>query len=157
MERLPRNPPEVTLSQEPAHGAPLTEAEVAFFYVGFLTILRRYRSLVLIGWTVVAGGFCSLMLGWWSSLPLAFAMSSILTMAAGVALVHLAVATLETYVRVPARDLQGKRGEPPVAPLDEILGLMDSVSAGGWQEAFAAISRLQAIGTSLGFPDPFRR
>ncbi len=130
---------------------------MAFFYVGFLMVLRRYRSLVLIGWAVVVAGFCSLMLGWWSALPPACAVSSILTMAAGVALVHLAVSTLDTYVRVPARDLEGKRGEPPVAPLDEILGLMESVSAGGWQEAFAAIRRLQAIGTSLGFPDPFRR
>ncbi len=134
---------------------PITEAEMSFYYHGFLSALRRYRALALIGWAAVAAGFLFLMLDWRAEathglLDIAL---SVLTMTAGVGLVQAGVASLDAYVRIPARELQGKRGEVPPAPLGEILELMGEVATGGWQEAFAAIRRLRAIGRSSGFPD----
>ena len=141
---------------EPSQGEPISEAELAYYYHGFLSALRRYRSLAVIGWVVAAAGFLSLILGWRTetSHGLLDIALSVLTLTAGVGIVQAGVASLDAYVRVPVRELQGKRGEVPPPPVVKILELMAEVAAGGWQEAFAALRQLRAIGKASGFSEP---
>jgi len=141
----------------PGDGAPsaakLTNAEIEYYYRGFLTVLRRYRSLALVGWAVVAVGFGILVIGWRTETHLVEIILASLTMMSGIIVVHFGVTVLDTYVRIPVRELQGAPTEPLEPPLNEILELMNDVASGGWQEAFGALNRLRAIAKTHGLPD----
>lgn len=132
-----------------------TDAELQFYYFGFYRILKRYRSMTLIGWFVVLAGCVSVPLGWSAGrtcelIDLALSGFAIF---AGLALVWQSVASLDAYVSIPypsGRPGNGD-GEIPVVR-GEIMEIMQDVTAGGWQEAYAGLSRLKEIGGRHGLP-----
>jgi len=109
--------------------------------------------MTIFGWLVAAAGFLSLALGWRVEtvreiLDLAL---SCLAIAAGIAVVHVSVQALDDFVRVTSAALSRTLG-PGVStgPVVELLALLSDVETGGWQEAFAALRRLQHIGRAPG-------
>ncbi len=134
--------------------AVLLEAGRAYCYPGFASSLRRYRRMTVLGWVVVAAGFLSLMIGWRdvTSHGMLDLLLSTLAMASGVGIVQQSVMTLESYVRtrgiLVSAIPQAERGPA----IDEALALMEEVETGGWQDAYAALKKLRALGTTHGIP-----
>jgi hypothetical protein len=140
---------------EPDIPPPMSEAELEYYYYGLYRMLRRYRTMTLLGWAVVAAGLASMVLGWRYGMPqgLIDILLSCLTITAGVAVVYQGVAALETYVRVPVLSLQGKSSESEAAGIvREILEIIREIDAGGWQEAYLAVRKLRDLGALHGLP-----
>ena len=126
--------------------AALTPAQRAYYLDGFLAALRRYRRATIAGWAVTAAGVLALPLGWSGGTPHGILDIAVSCAAAvgGIMLVEQSVGMLQAYCTVPFHE-----AGPPEAPLspaaEELRALMDEVDRGGWQEAFAAIARLEQI------------
>jgi hypothetical protein len=123
----------------------LSHSQQAFYIHGFLAALRSYRRTTIIGWTVAAAGALSVPVGW--SMPsthgtLDLALSC-LTVIAGVVLVTQSLSMLERYVTTPF-GADEKIGNPEVSP-DAIflIGIMHDVENGGWEDAIAAIRKVE--------------
>jgi hypothetical protein len=121
--------------------------EIAFYYHGFLRVLRRYRYMTFLGWLIVAVGFISILLGWKLGFPhgLIDISLSVVTILAGILVVQQAVTALDAYIDVPFR-----KSETLNPHLVEIHDLMTSVNGGGWWEANAAIRTLETMAEKLG-------
>jgi len=131
--------------------ASLSDSEVRYYFTGFYKILKRYRQMTVLGWIIVAIGCLSFPVGW--SVGRAGGLIEILlscsTIVAGLAVVWQSVSSLEAYIRiaVPARD-DGER-HPAVM---QALEIMHDVDEGGWQEAHAAIRRLEELQVTYSLP-----
>jgi hypothetical protein len=130
-----------------------TEAELGFYYFGLYTVLRRYRVMTILGWSIVLLGFASVPLSWRLGTPhgLMDTMLSVGTMVAGLAVVQQGVASLGSYLRVPF----SKRQETVTAPhpaIQYIEELMREIDEGGWQEAYSAITKLEHLHDTYGLP-----
>jgi len=132
-----------------------TEAELQFYYFRFYRVLKRYRTMTLIGWSVVLVGSASVPLGWNIGRPggLIELTLSGFTILAGLALVWQSVTSLDEYVKIPYPSQQSGNGngETPVV-LGEIMEIMQDVADGGWQEAYAALRKINELGMKHGFP-----
>jgi len=133
----------------------MSEAELEYYYYGLHRMLRRYRTMTLLGWAFVTAGFLSVVIGWrYSTLQgLTDVLLSCLTIAAGVALVFQSVASLEAYVQVPVQLLQGKTSDDQASEVvREIMNIISDIDRGGWQEAYVAIQKLRDLGAAHGLP-----
>lgn len=135
----------------------MDEAVLEFYYYGFYSALKRFRSVVAVGWLITGAGAGAFVVRWriahfpgWFDLVV-----SLGCIVAGIAVVQTAVAALTAYVRV-----QFPRPESPAAEQDEIVtrlsDLMKDVEDGGWREAREAIHSLRELGNSYGLPSPSR-
>lgn len=131
----------------------MTDAELQYFYVGFYNALKRYRSTSLLGWAIVFLGCLSVPLGWEVGRRLALVemLLTVLTILAGLVVVWQNISALEQYLRVPFPTATDSTVEPSLA-ISEIKSVMKEVDEGGWQEAYAAIRRLNEIQTKYGLP-----
>ena len=129
-----------------------TESELEFYYFGFHRILKRFRSVTILGWVVVLIGAVSLPVGWKFGQPhgLMDVALSIATIFAGLVVVQQSVAALESYVNVPFHK-QESSGEDIHPVLMEIRTLMKEIEEGGWWEANRGIRTIEEIGTKYGF------
>ncbi len=128
----------------------LTDPELRFYYYGFLRVLRRHRLMTVVGWFVVAMGFVGLLLAWSLDLPHGFIdlVLALLAMLSGILVVQQSVAALQEYVSIPFSHRQ-----PAAEPVLAILVIMDEIRRGGWREAAAGISKMEAIAGQYGFAD----
>jgi hypothetical protein len=136
---------------------PPSPEEIAFFYHGFYRVLRRFRVATLAGWIIVFAGLAGIPLGWRSS-SMHGMMDLMLcggTIVAGLVVVSEAVSFLAGYtaIRFPSRP-SDPSGETETGLAQEVSVLMKDVEGGGWQDAYAAIGALKAIGTRHGLPAP---
>lgn len=130
-----------------------TEAELRYYYFGLYAVLRRYRTMTIVGWIVVALGLVSVPLSWRLGTPHGF-MDTLLsagTVIAGLAVVQQSVASLSSYLHVPFGDRPDATADRPPA-IRYIEELMRDVDEGGWQDAFAAIEKLEKMQDSYGLP-----
>ncbi len=131
----------------------MTSAEIQYFYTGFYKALKRYRSTSLLGWTIVLLGCLSVPVGWnlGRKLGLIEVLLTVLTVLAGLTVVWQNISALEQYIRVPfPTDVEAT--DEPSSAISEIQDLMKEVDEGGWQEAYAAIRRLNEIQSKYGLP-----
>lgn len=133
----------------------MTPAQQEFYYHGLYRVLRRYRTATIAGWAIVFAGVAAIPLGWNAGgghglLDLLLAAGTIV---AGLVLVSEAVSFLAAYLAVPFPEDVPEGGETPGAA-SEIRLLMNDIENGGWQEAYAAIAGLRAIGVRHGLPPP---
>jgi hypothetical protein len=131
-----------------------TEAELRFYYNGLYTVLRRYRRMTVLGWAIVFLGAASIPLSWRLGTPhgLVDTILSIATIVAGLAMVQHSVASLTDYLHVPFSERPDGLSTPDHPALQYIDGMMRDIDDGGWQEAFAAIGRLEEMETSYNLP-----
>ena len=127
-----------------------SERDLQYYYFGFYSVLKRYRLMVLIGWSAVATACAGIVIGWQYGrvhglLDIAI---SVCAVAAGLALVHQSVAGLSQYLAIPFAD-QNEAGD---TALEEIRSVMNDVAEGGWQEAFAAMRILEQMHDTHGLP-----
>lgn len=167
------------MSEEPLP----TEAELRYYYFGLHSVLRRYRTMTILGWIIAALGLATVPLSWRLGTPHGL-MDTLLTagtVVAGLAVVQQSVAALSSYLHVPFGDRPGHpalQNEPPRPSLGtvsesrtprpdgvgtggaadrhpailQIEELMRDVDEGGWQEAYAAIEKLEKMQDSYGLP-----
>jgi len=132
-----------------------TDDELRFYYFGFYTVLKRYRSMTLLGWLVVAVGLMSFMLAWnvGREHGIVDTMLACGCASAGLALVQNSVASLSSYVAVPFRSTVGSTGDTEQVPaVREMVALMKGVDEGGWQDAYTAIRKLKELESTYGLP-----
>jgi hypothetical protein len=134
------------------HTAP-TEGELGFYYFGLYTVLRRYRVMTVLGWTIVFLGLASLPLSWQFGTPhgLIDTLLSLGTVVAGLAVVQQSVASLSSYLHVPFSSRPGAASVSPPA-IQYIEEMMQDIDAGGWQEAYAAIAKLERMHETYDLP-----
>ncbi len=127
-----------------------SDRDLQYYYFGFYTVLKRYRLMVLIGWSAVATAFGGIIVGWELGRVhgLVDIVISACAVAAGLALVHQSVVGLSQYLAIPFSAGE----ENPDAALDEIRTIMKDVNEGGWQEAFAAMHMLEHMHERHGLP-----
>lgn len=131
------------------------DAALQFYYYGFYQALRRYRRAAVIGWAIVAAGFLGVLLGWDFAKPpglyhLGLCLGAI---AAGLTLIQGTIAALSLYVRIPfPLPPVGEEAEAWQGAVDELRSLMKDVDDGGWQEAFAALHRLERMAERYDLP-----
>lgn len=139
--------------------APAPE-EIEFYYHGFHRALRRYRTATFTGWIIAFAGVAGIPLGW-SSASMHGVLDLLLcggTIVAGLLVVSEAVSFLAAYVAVPFPPLRAAdEAAQDTGLVAEIRLLMKDVEGGGWQEAYAAIGTLKALGVRHGLPDPEQR
>ena len=132
------------------------DAALGYYYYGLLHALLRYRRLTLAGWTVAAVGGGGLLASCRqaASGDLLVALMPVATLVAGLMLVHQSVAALDAYVhiRIPRPNPEESPSNLP-SLIEECALLMDTVDAGGWHEAYAAIRSLRAMGLRHGLPE----
>lgn len=116
------------------------DPDVAFWLLGFLAALRRYRRVTMIGWLIAAGGALSLLVRWRAEgvLGLVDVLLSSAMVAGGVLLVHYGIEGLTAFIRTALSAMNPEAN-------DELRSLMEDVDQGGWQEAFAALRRLRRL------------
>lgn len=128
-----------------------------FFYFGFFHALRRFRTFTIAGWLLAGSAVGAIALRWgpvWSG-DLASVLVCALLFTGGVAIVHVNLTALMSYVRVPFPPPDAEGGNVQCAEaVREILPLMKEVDEGGWQEAFRAMESLRSIGARFGLPPP---
>ena len=129
----------------------LSEAELRYYYLGFHRALKRYRTITIIGWTIVVIGCASFPVGWSVGRPagLIEIALSCATVVAGLGLVSLSISSLDAYIRITLPFAQNGEQHPVI---HEIVEIMKDVDAGGWQEAYAAITKIEELGTRFGLP-----
>lgn len=137
----------------------MSNGHLEFRYFGFYDALKRYRSTTVVGWGVTAAGAAGFVLSWGipggrGLLDAALAGATVL---AGLAVVHVSVMGLQSYVSVPFPPFPQELPEHERAALQEIEPVMIDVRDGGWQDAFHAMGQLRAIGGRRGLPPPDRR
>jgi hypothetical protein len=126
-----------------------------FSYFGLFSALKRYRTVAFLGWGIVAlaVGAMLFLRHLSGSVGLAAIGVAVLAVVAGVALVQVSVAALAAYVRVPFPEPpQASGAELPGEAVRELKETIRAVEAGGWQEAFAALEGLRAIGARYDLP-----
>lgn len=130
-----------------------TDAELRFYYFGLHAVLRRYRTMTVLGWVIVSLGLASVPLSWRLGTPhgLVDTLLSVGTVIAGLAVVQQSVAALSSYLRVPFKERPGEAAElhPAILHIEE---LMRDIDEGGWQDAYAAIEKLERMQESFGLP-----
>jgi len=130
-----------------------TEAELGYYYFGLYAVLRRYRVMTILGWTIVFLGLASFPLSWHLGTPrgLIDTLLSLGTAVAGLAVVQQGVASLTSYLHVPFSNRPGAppAPHPAIGYIEEMMRDMDE---GGWQEAYAAIAKLEHMHESYGLP-----
>jgi hypothetical protein len=127
----------------------VTEHQLTEFFIhGFRRALLRHRTFVVAGWAITALGA----LGFLGSFPgmergdLLVVAIPLVTMAAGILIVHVSIIALESYVTTPyPMPDPGEIGEPLGQILPACREIMTEVAEGGWKEAFEAIGRLSAL------------
>jgi hypothetical protein len=137
------------------HADRLQDPFLHFSYFGLFSALRRYRTVAFLGWGIVAvaAGALFLLRHLSGSVGLAAIGVAVLAAVAGVALVQVSVAALGAYVRIPFPEPPEQSGaELPGEAVRELKETIRTVEAGGWQEAFAALEGLRAIGARYGLP-----
>ncbi len=130
-----------------------TEAELHFYYIGLYAVLRRYRAMTILGWVIVVLGLASVPLSWRLGTPhgLVDTLLSAGTVVAGLAVVQQSVTSLASYLHVPFSERPGERTDlhPAIRYIQEI---MQDIDQGGWQDAYAAIEKLERMQDSHGLP-----
>jgi hypothetical protein len=128
-----------------------------FFYFGFYRALRRFRTMAIAGWCVVAAGSAGCALRWetvWRGDLITGALCALLA-AAGILLVQQSVSELSAYVRIPFPRPSGTTGvEGERAVIGELERLLEDVESGGWREAVWALAELRTLGARYGLPGP---
>jgi hypothetical protein len=127
----------------------ITEHQLTEFFIhGFRRALLRHRTFVVAGWAITALGA----LGFLGSFPgmergdLLVVVIPLVTMAAGILIVHLSIVALESYVTTPfPMPDPGEIEEPLGQILPACRDIMKEVAEGGWKEAFDAIRTLSAM------------
>jgi hypothetical protein len=139
---------------------PPAEAALEYYFHGFLRTLRHHRAATIGGWIIAAAGSAGLFSACRAgSDPIDLGVP-LCALGAGIALVHLSLVRLEAYIAVPFPP-----PDPAVLPpelfslLSECAQLMEDVDAGGWQEAYAALRRLEFVrrGRDQDGSEPARR
>ena len=142
---------EINNQQQPRASKPLSESELRYYYFGFYRMLKKYRTTTLIGWMIVVIGGASLPVGWSVGRPggvIEIALSCA-TVAAGLVLVSQSISCLEAYIRIV---LPSQHNGEQHALIHEVLLIMRDVDEGGWQEAHAAIKKMQEMEKTYGLP-----
>jgi hypothetical protein len=138
--------------------APVDERVLEFYYYGFYAVLKRFRSVALLGWLVVLLGVGAFFLGWDVSRPRGW-IDLVLCcggVVCGIAVVQIAIGALNAYVRIPfpsPGDADGEKSEFVECSRE----IMKEVEEGGWREAQAAIRAVENLGVRYGLPVPERR
>ena len=133
----------------------LSDGELTYYYHGLYKALKSYRFTTIIGWLVVLVGGISIPLGWEFGQPhgLIDIALSVATILAGLTVVQQAVASLSVYMAIPMQRLvQVEPAEEQPEVLRTIIVLMKDVEVGGWQEAYAAIRKLEEMHSIHGLP-----
>jgi len=139
--------------QQPAVAAPklLSEAQLRYYYLGFHKALKRYRTITIVGWIVVAIGCVSFPVGWSVGRPgglLEIALSCA-TVVAGLGLVSQSISSLDAYIRITLPFAHNGEQHPMI---HEVVEIMKDVDDGGWQDAYTAIMKIEDLGTRFGLP-----
>ena len=129
----------------------LSDIELRFYYSGFFKALKRYRTITIIGWLVVGIGCVSFPVGWSLGRPNGIIEIglSCATIVAGLGLVWQGIVTLERYVRI-ALPCDHNGEQHPL--IHRILEIMKDVDEGGWQDAYAAIRKVEQLGVEFSLP-----
>ena len=130
-----------------------TGAELRFYYFGLYGVLRRYKAMTILGWVIVSLGFASVPLSWRLGTPhgLVDTMLSAGTVVAGLAVVQQSIAALSSYLHVPFSE-RPERTAVPHPAVQQLEELMRDIDDGGWQEAYAAIEKLEQMQDAYGLP-----
>ena len=130
---------------------PLSDGELRYYYSGFYKALKRYRTMTIIGWSVVAIGCASFPVGWSVGRPggLIEIALSCATVVAGLGLVSQSISSLEAYLRI-ALPFPHNGGQHPM--VYEIVEIMKDVDEGVWQEAYAAIRKMEELKARFEVP-----
>lgn len=142
---------QVIPSQQPEAVLAPTMAELRYYYFGFYKALKNYRTMTLLGWSVVATGCaCSfLVINAGRNLgPFGIVLTAAVIIA-GLGLVWQSISTLESYLRIALPSVHEGDQSPVVVRVEEI---MKEVDDGGWQEAYAAIRKLEELRTTYELP-----
>jgi len=131
--------------------APLSDAELRYYYLGFHKVLKRYRTITIIGWMVVVIGCVSFPVGWSVGRPggLIEIALSCSTVVAGLGLVSQSISSLEAYVRIVLPFAHNGEQHPMI---HEVVEIMKNVDDGGWQEAYAAIRKMEELQPKYSLP-----
>lgn len=143
------NQPTPSLQQEAV--TPPTEIELRYYYFGFYKALKSYRTMTLLGWSVVATGCACgfLVINAGRSLgPFGFVLAAAVVVA-GLGLVWQSISTLESYVRIILPPAPGET-KPPF--INDVAIIMKEVDDGGWQEAYGAIRKMEELRTTYELP-----
>ncbi len=129
----------------------LSDGELRYFYFGFHQTLKRYRSMTFIGWLVVVIGCVSFPVGWSMGRHggIIDIVLSCATIGAGLGLVSQSISLLETYMKI-ALPFAFNGGHHPL--VHEVIDIMRDVDDGGWQEAYAAIRKVEDLQAKYGLP-----
>jgi hypothetical protein len=132
----------------------MNDAELQYYYFGFYRVLKRYRSTSILGWTIVFAGCGSVPLGWNLDRTAGFVevLLTVLTILAGLAVVWQNISALDEYIRVPFPSSSNGEVNERTELIAEIRTIMKDVDNGGWQEAYAAIARLNEIQVKHALP-----
>ena len=130
---------------------PPSEMELRYFYFGFHRALKRYRSIIIIGWLVVIVGCLSFPVGWSVGRHggIIEIILSCATIVAGLGLVSLSISSLEAYLKI-ALPFPVDGVQHPF--IREVVEIMKDVNEGGWQESHRAIRTLEQLQTTYGLP-----
>ncbi len=138
-----------------------TEAELRYYYFGLHAVLRRYRTMTILGWIIALLGLASFPLSWRLGTPhgLLDTLLSGGTVIAGLAVVQQSVSGLASYLHVPFGDRPARADStgtgasidrhPAIGHIEELIRDVDE---GGWQDAYAAIEKLERMQDSFGLP-----
>jgi hypothetical protein len=139
--------------QQPAISAPklLADAELRYYYLGFHKALKRYRTITIVGWIVVAIGCVSFPIGWSVGRPggLIEIALSCATVVAGLGLVSQSISSLDAYIRIVLPFVHNGEQHPVI---HEVVEIMKDVDDGGWQEAYAAINKMEVLQPKYSLP-----
>lgn len=134
---------------------PPVQSDLQRYYVGLHRVLKNFRFMTILGWTIVLVGVAGIPLGWefgrWHGLiDLMLCCGTII---AGLALVQQSVVSLDAYIKLPFWSSSHENGAATdSAAADEIKQLLKDVDEGGWQDAYSAIRKLRDIGAAHGLP-----
>lgn len=129
----------------------LTDAELRYYYFGFHKALKRYRTITIIGWIVVVMGCVSFPVGWSVGRPggLIEIVLSCATVVAGLVLVSQSISALDAYIRIT---LPFTHNGEQHSMIHEVIEIMKDVDDGGWQEAYAAVQKMEGLQSKYGLP-----
>ncbi len=126
-----------------------TPSELRYFVFGFHKVLKSYRTMTLLGWSIVATGCaCAfLLINAGRGLgPFGIVMAGT-TICSGLAFVWQSISTLESYLHIVLPFVRSEATSPVIASAAEI---MKKVDEGGWQEAYAAIHTIEQLQNQYG-------
>ena len=125
--------------------------ELRFYYFGFVKALKRYKTTTILGWLIAAIGCASFPLGWSMGRPggIVEIALSCAVIVSGLGLVWQGIVTLEGYIRIA---LPGGNDGMQHPMVHQVLEIMKEVDDGGWQEAYAAIGKVEALTEAYALP-----